>query len=47
MSVREEHTFMGEPGEVGGGDPGIGVIRLGVAVAHVVGEDDDDIGFGG
>ena len=47
MGVGESHALGGEGVEVGGGDAGVGVVGVNVAVAHVVGHDEDDVGLVG
>ena len=46
MSIRETHSARGEAVDVGGGNfAALGIVAADVAVAEVVGEDDDDVGF--
>ena len=47
MGVGERHALGGEPIDVGRGDGGGRIEGLDVAVAEVIGENEDDIGRGG
>ena len=48
MAVGEAHALGGEPVDVWRGDfSARGIVALHVAVAEVVGEDDEEVGFGG
>ncbi|MHB1038193.1 MAG: hypothetical protein ACYC35_24035 [Pirellulales bacterium] len=44
MGVDEPHAVAGEAVEVWGWDLGLGVVAAQVAVAQVVGKNDDDVG---
>ncbi len=46
MGVGEPHAFAGKSIDVGRFDLGLGVVAAQVAVAEVVGEDEEDVGFG-
>jgi hypothetical protein len=46
MSIRETHSACSKVVNVGGGNfAALGVVALDIAVAKVVGEDDDDVGL--
>lgn len=43
MSVGKGHTFLGQPVQMGGGNLGFWVEGLNVPVAHVVGQNENDV----
>jgi hypothetical protein len=47
MRVGEAHPFGGEPIQMRRRNPGVRVVTPQIAVAQVVGEDDDDVGLTG
>ena len=44
VSIGEANTLAGELVQIGGGDFGFRILTGQIAVAHVVGVDDDDVG---
>jgi hypothetical protein len=47
LGVGEAQPFAGEPVDVRRGDFGYGVVTADIPVAEVIGEDEDDVGWGG
>ena len=47
VGVGKFKTFLGELVDVGSGDLGIGIEASRVSIAHVIGKDDNDVGFVG
>ena len=45
MRVGKFHSVGCELIDVGRGDFGFGIVASGISVAHVIGENDDDVGF--
>ena len=46
MGIGEDDAFSGNPVDVRCGYFTLGIVATGISQAHVIGQDDDDIGFG-